>query len=811
MQNRLSVGLSLGIILSLSNCSHAPTVPGGNPGGDPGLHYPAEVHLENIRQLTFGGTNAEAYWSFDGKWFSDQHRGFGPEGPGCDQIYRLSVDGKTNQMVSNGKGRTTCSFYFPDNSRILYSSTFASDSACPAPPDMSHGYVWPIYPTFQMYSAKPDGSDTLPLEPGAPKAYNAEGTVCKDGSVVFTSDRDGDLDLYTAKLDPMGTMKDIKRVTFGLGYDGGAFFSSDCKKLVWRASRPRPGAETEEYNGLLKQHLVKPTQLEIWTANADGSHAHQVTRMNSASFAPFFTPDGGKIIFASNPRDPHGRGFDLYMINTDGSGLERITYSNTFESFPMFSPDGKYLSFSSNRNNKEPHETNVFLADWVPNPSGVRRPEPLSSQADPADRFKAVVERLSAADTEGRGPGTPGLSIAENYVENQFKAVGLQPFFESFKHSFEDKPPGTGYRQPVSIKMGKDAKDGSDVIVQASNLIGTWGKGCGYSQPVMVGAHLDHLGYGSENSLEMGKHVIHPGADDNASGVAGVLEAARIISRNPKASNGCYIFAAFTGEEVGVVGSSRLAEVLKASDIKLKAMINLDMVGRLENNKLSLFGSDSALQWHAMIDTVCANHRMVCGGGGDGYGPSDHMSFYITKVPVLHAFTGPHPDYHRASDTADKINATGGVQVAEVIADLAVQAADPHQSLRYVRPKSTPQMGIVGSRHSKGAYLGTIPDYGSLSSPNGFGSGKASGGGVPLSGTRPGSPADQAGVKEGDVLLGIDIVDPSGLTPNVANPIQDLNEFMKVLTNLVPGQKIMLSIKRQQNRVKLPATVGKHE
>lgn len=782
-------------ILAFTACSLNQTL----PEGDPALHYPSEVRLQNIRQLTRGGTNAEAYWSFDGQWLSDQHRGLGSESPGCDQIYRLSIDGKVQQMVSNGKGRTTCSFYFPDNSRILYSSTFASDAACPAPPDMSRGYVWPIYPTFQMYSAKPDGSDTLPLEPGAPKAYNAEATVCKDGSVVFTSDRDGDLDLYTAKLDPMGTLKDIKRITFGLGYDGGAFFSNDCKKLVWRASRPRPGKETEEYNDLLKQHLVKPTQLEIWTGNADGTHAHQVTRMGSASFAPFFTPDGKSIIFASNPRDAHGRGFDLYLINTDGTGLERVTYSNTFESFPMFSPDGKHLAFSSNRNNKAPHETNVFLADWVPKPEGVRRPEPLSSQADPADRFAAIVGRLSAPDTEGRGPGTPGLAIAENYVEHQFKAIGLKPFSEVFKSATE------GYRQSVSIRLGKEN------VVRANNLIGTWGKGCGSKPPVLVGAHLDHLGYGSENSLEIGKHVIHPGADDNASGVAGVLETARIMTRNPKALEGCTIFAAFTGEEVGVVGSSRLAELLKTSHIKLKAMINLDMIGRLENNKLILFGSDSAREWHGMIDTACAEHRITCGGGGDGYGPSDHMSFYIAKVPVLHAFTGPHSDYHRASDTADKVNATGGVQVAEVIADLALQVESPRQKLTYVRPKSTPQMGVIGSKRSKGAYLGTIPDYGSLSSPNGFGSGSIEGGGVPLSGTRPGSPAEQAGVKEGDILFEIDTLDSAGLTPAVIHRIADLNGFMQVLTDLAPGQRVNLGIRRQQTTLKLPATVGKHE
>lgn len=362
------------ILLNFLACSHSPpnsSATASATNDDSKLLFPGETHFSGIRQLTHGGTNAEAYWSFDGKWLSFQHKGQdnAPNEPKCDQIYTMRSDGTDRHLISGDKGRTTCAFYFPDNSRILYSSTFASDLKCPANPDMSRGYVWPIYNTYQFYSARTDGSDVIPLEPGAPRAYNAEMTACHDGSVIFTSDRDGDLELYRAHLDPMGTIGDIKRLTSIEGYDGGAAFSPDCKKIVWRASRPKPGKELNDYRSLLKAHLVRPTQLEIWVADADGSNAHQVTHVHAASFAPYFTPDGKRIIFASNPRDPHGRKFDLYLTNLDGTGLERVTYSETFDSFPMFSPDGKKIAFSSNRNAKNPHETNVFVADWIEYPA----------------------------------------------------------------------------------------------------------------------------------------------------------------------------------------------------------------------------------------------------------------------------------------------------------------------------------------------------------------------------------------------------------------------------------------------------------
>jgi dipeptidyl aminopeptidase/acylaminoacyl peptidase len=262
-------------------------------------------------------------------------------------------------MVSTGKGRVTCGYFLPGDDRILYASTHELGPGCPEKPDFSLGYVWALY-DYQLYTARPDGSDLRPLA-HAPGAYTAEATVSKDGWIVFTSTRDGDLDLYKMRLDGSG----LTRLTAEPGYDGGAFFSADGKRIVYRASRPRTAEELADYRGLLSRKLVRPSRLEIYVMDADGRNQRQVTDLQAASFAPFFHPDGKRILFASNSGDPRGRNFDIFMVSDDGTGLERITAYEGFDGFPMFSPDGKKLVFSSNRNGKVPGETNVFIADWV--------------------------------------------------------------------------------------------------------------------------------------------------------------------------------------------------------------------------------------------------------------------------------------------------------------------------------------------------------------------------------------------------------------------------------------------------------------
>lgn len=317
---------------------------------------PAEKRLRNIRQLTFGGENAEAYFSSDGKKLIFQST---RDGRDCDQIYTMNIDGSDVKMVSTGDGRTTCSYFFPGDKKVLYSSTHLGGKQCPPRPDFSQGYVWAVYDTFDIFTAKADGSNLkrLTTTPG----YDAETTINRQGKLVFTSKRDGDLDVYTMD----GNGKNVKRLTNELGYDGGPFWSYDGKQIVYRAYHPRTQKEKSDYLALLKQNLIRPTVLDIWVMNADGSNKRQVTHLDKASFAPYFFPDGKRIIFSSNVADPKGRDFDLYMIKTDGTGLERITYNNTFDGFPMFSPDGRKLVFASNRNAGKPGETNIFIADWI--------------------------------------------------------------------------------------------------------------------------------------------------------------------------------------------------------------------------------------------------------------------------------------------------------------------------------------------------------------------------------------------------------------------------------------------------------------
>jgi Tol biopolymer transport system component len=310
-----------------------------------------------VRQLTFGGENAEAYFSADGKRLIFQST---RDGYPADQIYTMQRDGSRVRRVSTGKGRCTCAYYFPNGRRILYSSTHLAGDAPPPAPDRSRGYVWGLFPSYEIFTARPDGSDLKRItdNPG----YDAEATISPKGDrIVFTSLRDGDLDLYSMDRDG----KYLRRLTTALGYDGGAFFSADGRQIVFRAHRPETEEEIRDYRALLAENLIRPTKLDLYVINADGTGERRVTRNGAANFCPFFTPDGKRIIFASNLENPRGRNFDLYLINIDGTGLERVTTDPTFDGFPMFRPDGKQLVWASNRYAARPGDTNIFLADWV--------------------------------------------------------------------------------------------------------------------------------------------------------------------------------------------------------------------------------------------------------------------------------------------------------------------------------------------------------------------------------------------------------------------------------------------------------------
>ncbi len=330
------------------------------------LIYPQEKHFKNMRQLTFGGDNAEAYFSFDDSKLVLQVTNK-EKGIECDQIFYAPIPQTANEtfdmkLVSTGKGRTTCSYFLPGDSRIVYASTHQAGEACPPPPDSEKikAYVWPLYPTFEIYTANLNGDILKKLTENG--SYDAEATVSPDGkTIVFTSTRNGDIDLYTMTLDG----KNVKQVTNELGYDGGAFFSPDSKKLIFRASRPRTPEAIQQYKDLLSQNLVAPTNMELFVCNVDGSELKQITELGNANWAPYMHPSGEKVIFASNHKSKRGFPFNLYMINLDGTGLEQITFDDSFDSFPMFSYDGKKIVFSSNRNNGGTRDTNVFIADWI--------------------------------------------------------------------------------------------------------------------------------------------------------------------------------------------------------------------------------------------------------------------------------------------------------------------------------------------------------------------------------------------------------------------------------------------------------------
>jgi Tol biopolymer transport system component/Zn-dependent M28 family amino/carboxypeptidase len=961
---------------------------------------PRESHLADLLMLTHGGQNAEAYWSPDGRQLIFQSTRPPFE---CDQIFRMPADGSGEAtLVSTGKGRTTCAYFMPDGQRVLFSSTHAAGDACPPAADRSRGYVWAVYPTYDVWTARPDGSDLRRLTDN--HAYDAETTVCaRDGSMVFTSDRDGDLDLY--RMDADGSH--VRRLTSTPGYDGGAFFSPDCKKIVWRASRPQ-GAELEDYRRLLAQGLVRPGKLEIWVANADGSDARQLTYLDAASFAPSFFPAGDRVIFSSNYGDPQGREFELWAVNLDGTGLERITWSPGFDGFPMFSPDGTRLAFSSNRGQSRPHETNVFVARWLDPPpaappaspgpaapaaaAGAAGPDGVLAAAPPVDaliatHFKDEVRWLADPAREGRGIGSPGLEAAAQWLAQRFRELGAAPAGAAAGAPGEAGDPGSrpatggappaapenaGYFQPFEVVVGLDVGAATAVAVDgaalprtsfqpagfsastaiargeaggaagpavsaevvaagygiaapelgaddyrgidargkivavrrftpgdgllaapdaarrfgdlrykaytarehgalglivvdlpppaggpspaptappssppapadaplpvpeaaaaagagdagipvvvvtraagarlfdaaagphraslaveltrrtrpAANVVGVLRAGAADRLPgaVVVGAHYDHLGLGGHGSLAPDAHVPHLGADDNASGTAALLEVARILAAERDRLRRDVYLVAFSGEEAGTLGSTAFTrhppDGLRLGDVE--AMLNMDMVGRLRGNQLSVLGGETAAEWRQLVPAACARELLGCTLGGDGYGPSDHSPFYAAGLPVLHFFTGAHEDYHKPSDTADKINAIGGARVAMLVADLAREVAAQPARLTY---KAVPAPAPAGDVRSYGASLGTVPDYAGDGRP-----------GVLIGGIRPQGAAEQAGIRRGDLLIEL-----------AGTPIRDIYDFMYVLQRSKPGDTVKAVVDRGGKRLELTVTFG---
>jgi Peptidase family M28/PDZ domain/WD40-like Beta Propeller Repeat len=535
-------------------------------------------------------------------------------------------------------------------------------------------------------------------------------------------------------------------VTFGLGYDGGAFFSPDSKKLVFRASRPKTEDDIKEYKEYLAKDFVAPTNMEIYTCNVDGSDLLQVTHLGKANWAPYFTPDGKKIIFSSNHHSKRGYDFQLYLIDTDGNNLQQVTTESVFNAFAMFSPDGKKLAFSSNRNNGGGHDTNVFVADWENTP-----------EVD-ITYLKKHIEYLSSDKLEGRGTGSKGIAKAAKYLAKEFKTMGLTPkgndsYFYNYQFKKSNNPHG-----PDSI----------GTITKAQDVVGFIDNKA--ANTIIIGAHYDHLGMGHDgNSLDANPmDKIHNGADDNASGTTGVLALANYFQNNKYTEPYNFLFICFSGEELGLIGSKKYCENPTIDFKNANYMVNMDMIGRLnpETNKIIVSGVGTSDDWVNIIQNTATT--LTLKQDSSGIGPSDYTSFYNKNLPVIAFFTGQHSDYHKPSDDADKINYTGQVRVLNYIKTI-IEKTLPLNKMTFRETK----MNNDSTKVSFKVTMGVMPDY------------AFDGVGMHIDGVTKGKPANKAGILKGDIVVKIGDVN-----------VKDVYTYMDGLAKYKKGDKAKVEVKR---------------
>jgi Tol biopolymer transport system component len=696
-----------------------------------------EQHLHNIRQLTFGGDNAEAYFSPDGNRLTLQISNPGA-GIACDQIHMLDLskdakDPSALQLISTGTGRTTCSFFMPDGKHILYASTHEGSHVCPQPPKDEGGrYVWPIFSDYDIYIADLKGNIVKRLTDW--EGYDAEAVVSPDGKkIAFTSLRSGDLEIWVMDIDG----SNLKQLTHGLGYDGGAFFSHDSKKLVFRASRPNTPEAIKEYKELLAKGLVAPNHMEIYTINVDGTDLRQITHLGKANWSPYFHPSDKKIIFSSNHHSTRGYDFQLFMIDTDGDNLQQITWQSGFNAFPMFSPDGKQLVFSSNRNPEKPKDTDVFIADWV--------------DSDPVERsnkgnLKTHISYLASDELEGRLAGSPAAKKAANYIADELKKLKLKPYKNQYLHDFT-------YKAKTSREDTLNTTE-----VKATNVVAYIDNKA--AKTIVIGAHFDHLGKNERAQSREANAVglIHNGADDNASGVAAVLELARMLSQNQTKEPANYVFAFFSGEEDGLMGSKNIAAAIKKDFPNVLGMINLDMVGRLDQDKNLIIGGVGTNPNFTQIVERQKPAGFHITLDESGIGSSDHTSFYLQDIPVLFFFTGNHSEYHKPSDDEPLINYYGVKSITDYVFRVA-RELEAFDSVTFLKTKAN--AGRKAAKYK--VTLGVMPDY------------AEHGDGLHIDGVTEGRPADLAGIESGDIITKIgDCL------------IKDVYDYMECLSNINP-------------------------
>lgn len=680
--------------------------------------YSQEKHFKNLKQLTFGGDNAEAYFSPDGSKLTMQIS-HPAKGVPCDQIYMLDLNKdkfapEDLQRISTGTGRTTCSYFMPDGKHILYASTHKGNHSCPIPPKSNSGkYLWPIYDDYDIYIADLKGNIVKQLT--NEKGYDAEAVVSPDGKkIAFTSTRSGDLEIWIMDIDG----SNLKQLTTEYGYDGGCFFSHDSKKLVFRSSRPKTDEEIKEYKDLLAQGLVAPTNMEIYTMNIDGTDLKQVTNLGKANWSPYWHPSDKKIIFSSNHHSSRGYDFQLFMVDLNGENLEQITFGSDFNAFPMFSPDGKKIVFSSNRNPDKPKETDLFIADWV---------DGDDAEIANSKQLKQHISYLASDELKGRLTGSTGEQLAAKYLEQELKKLKLKPYQNA------------SYQQKFTYQVRLNPHDSTSVKENTgTNVIGFLDNKA--AKTIVIGAHYDHLGLNEHNQSRAtnSKGHIHNGADDNASGVSAVLELARMLSQNKTKEDVNYIFAFFSGEEDGLMGSKHMAASLKQSHPNVMAMINLDMIGRLDADKnLIIGGVGTNPLFPKLIErNKPAGFHLTL--ENSGIGASDHTSFYLQDIPVLFFFTGSHGDYHKPSDDEPLINYYGAKAITDYVFRVATELST-YKELEFVKTKND-----AGKKMPKyKVTLGVMPDYADY------------GDGLHIDGVTEGRPADVAGILSGDIITKI--------------------------------------------------------
>lgn len=865
--------------------------------------------LSNIRQITVDGEkNGEAYFSPNGKEIIFQGV---RKGDKFYQIYKMDSDGKNIKLISTGKGKTTCAYYSPDGKKIIYSSSHLDPESEQKMPTKHGSYSWDFEESMDIFQANPDGSNLKRLTTA--KGYDAEGTFSHDGKkIVFTSQRDGDSELYIMDSDG----KNQKRLTNYKGYDGGAFFSPDDKKIVYR-------------------RFDKYGNAQIVLMNSDGTNIKELTGTKAINWCPAFHPDGKHIVFSSNISGR--RNFDLFIMDYNGNNIRQITFDKNSDVLPIFSPDGSKLMWTSTRKDGK---SQIFIADF--------NNKYLKLQNTYNKNIFNNVKYLASDSLQGRRAGTEGADKAADYIANQFSQIGLKKgnnnsYFQSFdittginltkendfiieenkasintefvplsfsengsisgelvfagygitapeygyddyknidvknkivvllRHEPQEKEINSKFngnkptqyselRYKVFTAKSRGAKgvilvngetnydDKDDELIPVKSFGGTGNLGIpvihvknsfiknyldlketqtkidksfkpnsfslnktaqikvefqktykstnnviGYiegtdktlkNEVILIGAHYDHLGMGGQESLsESKKEEVHNGADDNASGTAAMIEVARQLKKYK--SKRTIAFMAFSGEELGLLGSSYFTSNPTFKNIV--TMINMDMVGRLSNdNKLSIGGIKTATNFENLVKNLNKKYNFKTSFFNDGYGPSDHMAFYLKNIPVLFFFTGIHDDYHRPSDDSYKINYLGIEKIANFVKDITINIDKNKQKPKLVKIAPSPTMSTSGKNN--GAYLGTIPDYTAMDSKTG----------VKISGVREASPAEKGGLKADDIIIKFDDI-----------KINTIYDYTYALKAKKPGDKIVITVIRKGKENKLTVIAGK--